>query len=89
MTFAKIIGTSGYLPKKVLTNKDLESMVDTTNDWIIERTGIHKRHIIAKGESTCSMALEAAIQALANAEIKATDLDLIIVATVTADNIMP
>jgi len=89
MVFAKIIGTSGYLPQKVLTNKDLESMVDTTHDWIVERTGIYKRHIITNGESTYSMALAAGKEALKNAGLKATDLDLIIVATVTPDKIMP
>jgi len=89
MTFAKIVATGGYLPKKILTNRDLESMVDTTDEWIVERTGIHQRHIISDDETTSSMALAASQQALKNADLNATDLDLIIVATITPDKVMP
>ncbi len=55
MTYAQILGTGSYLPEKVLTNFDLEKMVDTTNDWIVERTGIHKRHIAAAHETALTM----------------------------------
>ncbi|HHH46860.1 MAG TPA: 3-oxoacyl-ACP synthase, partial [Thiotrichales bacterium] len=55
-TYARITGTGGYLPEKVLTNHDLERMVDTSHDWIVERTGIHERHIAAEGETTCDLA---------------------------------
>ena len=55
--YSRIIGTGSYLPQKVLTNKDLESLVDTTDEWIVERTGIKQRHIAADNESTSSMAI--------------------------------
>lgn len=89
MIYSKIAGTGSYLPKKTLTNKDFEKMVDTTDEWIFTRTGIRERHIAAKGEHTSDLALEAAKNAIASAEIKATDIDLIIVATTTPDKIFP
>lgn len=89
MTYARIVGTGSYLPKKILTNEDLATMVDTSHQWIIDRTGIHQRHIISEDESTSSMALAASKEALQNAGIKATELDLIIVATITPDQVMP
>ena len=61
--YSRIIGTGSYLPQKVLTNKDLESLVDTTDEWIVERTGIKQRHIAAENESTSSMAINASIDA--------------------------
>ena len=84
--YSKIIGTGGYLPNKILTNKDLESLVDTTDEWIIERTGIKQRHISEDGETTSSMATTAAIDAINSAKIKNSDIDLIIVATTTPDH---
>ena len=89
MTYARIVGTGSYLPKKTLTNDDLATMVKTSHQWIVERTGIHERHIIADDESTSSMALEASKDALANAGMAASELDLIIVATITPDQVMP
>ena len=83
MTFARIAGTGGYLPERIVTNKDLEDMVDTSDDWIRERSGIKRRHIAAKGEKTSDMALVAANRALESAGLEADDIDLIIGATTT------
>jgi 3-oxoacyl-[acyl-carrier-protein] synthase-3 len=87
--FSKIIGTGGYLPKKIVTNKDLESTIDTTDEWIVERTGIKQRHIAEENETTSSMAVQASIDALSSANIQPEDIDLIIVATTTPDQIFP
>ena len=87
--FSKIIGTGGYLPKKIVTNKDLESTVDTTDQWIVERTGIKQRHIAEENETPSSMAVQASIDALSSANIQPEDIDLIIVATTTPDQIFP
>ena len=69
MTFARIIGTGSYLPEKIVTNKDLEAVMDTTDEWIRERTGIKRRHIAADGETTSDLAVHAARRALEAAEI--------------------
>jgi 3-oxoacyl-[acyl-carrier-protein] synthase-3 len=87
--YSKIIGTGGYLPKKILTNKDLESIVDTTDEWILERTGIKQRHIAEENETTSFMATQASLDAIKSAGIKESDIDLIIVATTTPDQIFP
>jgi len=84
-----ILGLGDYLPQKVLTNKDLEKMVDTTDEWITTRTGIKERRIARPDEATSDMATEAAKAALANAGLKAEDIDLIIVATITPDMFFP
>jgi len=89
MKYARIIGTGGFLPEKILTNADLEKMVDTSDEWIIERTGIKKRHIAAEHETTCDLAEAAARRALDAAGLDATALDLIIVATTTPDRVFP
>jgi 3-oxoacyl-[acyl-carrier-protein] synthase-3 len=89
LTYARIIGTGGYLPERVLTNADLERMVDTSDEWIRSRTGIVKRHIVADGESTCDLAERAARAALEAAGREPRDVDLIIVATTTPDMIFP
>ena len=88
-TYSRIIGTGSYLPARVLTNQDLEKLVETTSDWILERTGIRQRHIAAEGELTSDLALKAAERAIEAAEIDAADIDLIIVATTTADRVFP
>jgi len=88
MRYTTIAGTGHSLPEKVLTNHDLETMIDTTDEWIMERTGIRQRHI-ATHETTVSLALAASRQALAMAGCLATDLDLIIVATATPDQCFP
>lgn len=88
-TYARIVGTGGYLPSKVLTNSDLEKMVDTTDQWIVERTGIKKRHIAVDGETTCDLAEHAARRAIEAANIDVNSIDLILVATTTPDRVFP
>ena len=89
MIFSKIIGVGSYLPKNLLTNKDLEKSLDTTDEWIISRTGIKERHIVGPNEHTTDLAFEAARNAINNASINAKEIDLIIVATTTPDKIFP
>jgi len=86
---ATILGLGYYLPDKVLTNKELEQMIDTTDAWIVERSRIRERHILASDEPCSLMAVEAARRALEDANLDATDLDLIIVGTVTGDMLFP
>ena len=87
--YARITGTGSYLPEKVLTNHDLEKMVDTSDEWIRERTGIVKRHIALDGQTTCDLAEQAALRAMEAAGRDAGDIDLIIVATTTPDKVFP
>lgn len=89
MKYSRIIGTGSYLPARIVTNAELETWVDTDDAWIVERTGIHARHLVAEGEGTCDMALQAAHRALEMAACRAEDLDLIILATTTPDQIYP
>lgn len=89
MTGSRIIGTGSYAPKKVLTNQDLERMVETSDEWITERTGIKERRIAAEGETTSDMAAKAAKKALEMAGIEPDDVDTVIVATVTPDMDFP
>ena len=89
MTFSRITGTGGYLPAKAVTNRDLESLVDTTDEWIVARTGIRKRHIAADGEFTSDLALHASRAALGAAGKTPGDVDLILVATSTPDMVFP
>ncbi len=89
MIYSRISGTGSYLPEKVLTNADLEKMVDTTDEWIITRTGIKQRHIAAEGENTVDLAERAARHAMEAAGVTAEELDLIIVATTTPDQVFP
>lgn len=86
---SKVSGIGSYLPEKVLTNFDLEKMVDTNNDWIVERTGIKNRHIAADNQATSDLAYEASIKALKMANLTAQDIDMIVVATVSPDQVMP
>ncbi len=86
---ARIIGTGSYLPVKALSNFDLEKIVDTTDEWIVSRSGIHERHIAAAGEMCSDLALQASLRAIEMAGIAADDIDLIIVATTTPDKIFP
>jgi 3-oxoacyl-[acyl-carrier-protein] synthase-3 len=87
--FSRITGTGSYLPKKVLTNHDLERMVETSHDWIFSRTGINQRHIAADDESTSDLALQASLRAIEAAGIDAQQIDLIIVGTTTPDQVFP
>jgi 3-oxoacyl-[acyl-carrier-protein] synthase-3 len=84
-----VIGCGSYLPARVVTNDDLARMVDTSDDWITQRTGIRERHIAAEGEVTSDLALGAARAALANAGVDAQSIDLIVLATSTPDNTFP
>ncbi len=89
MLKARITGTGLYVPKKVLTNFDIEKMVDTSDEWIRERTGIRERRIAAKEEAASDLALMASNEALKSAGLKARKLDLIIVATISSDMLLP
>ena len=86
---SRITGTGSYLPGKILTNKDLESIVETSDEWIVARTGIRERHVAAEGEFTSDLALHACRNALAAAGRTADDVDLIVVATSTPDMVFP
>jgi 3-oxoacyl-[acyl-carrier-protein] synthase-3 len=86
---ARIIGTGGYLPPRVLTNHDVARMVDTSDDWIVSRTGIRQRHIADDGQVASDLALEASRKALAAAGIRPDQLSLILVATTTPDMVFP
>jgi 3-oxoacyl-[acyl-carrier-protein] synthase-3 len=86
---SRITGTGSYLPEKVLTNRDLEAMVETTDEWIVARTGIRERHIAADGEFTSDLASHACREALAAAGRTAADVDLVIVGTSTPDMVFP
>jgi 3-oxoacyl-[acyl-carrier-protein] synthase-3 len=89
MLRSRLVGFGGYLPSRIVTNAEMASKVDTSDEWIIERTGIRQRHFAAEGELTSDLALAAARKALASAGMKADDLDLIILATATPDNTFP
>ncbi len=89
MNYSKIIGTGGYLPKRVLTNFDLEKIVDTSNEWIVERTGIHQRHVCEDNESAVTMAEQAGLRALEMAGLKPKDVGMIIIASTTPQLIFP
>ncbi|WP_455380912.1 beta-ketoacyl-ACP synthase III [Acidihalobacter prosperus] len=87
--YARITGTGGYLPETILTNHDLERMVETSDQWITERTGIKKRHIAAESQTTCDLSEMAARRAMEMAGKRAEDIDLIVLATTTPDRIFP
>ncbi|MFC3677379.1 beta-ketoacyl-ACP synthase III [Ferrovibrio xuzhouensis] len=84
-----VVGCGSYLPERILTNADLEKLVDTSDEWIIERTGIHQRHIAADNEKTSDLALNAARAALADAGVAVDEVDLIVLATSTPDQTFP
>jgi 3-oxoacyl-[acyl-carrier-protein] synthase-3 len=89
LSYARITGTGSYLPEKILTNQDLEKMVDTSDEWIRDRTGISERHIAADDEFTVDLAEQAARKAIEAAGISVEDIDLVIVATTTPDRVFP
>ncbi|MEK9771170.1 MAG: beta-ketoacyl-ACP synthase III [Nitrosomonadales bacterium] len=89
MIYSKIIGTGSYLPKKTLTNKDLEKLFDTSDDWITSRTGIKQRHLVGPNELTSDLALNASLDAIKSAQINDKEIDLILVATTTPDKNFP
>jgi 3-oxoacyl-[acyl-carrier-protein] synthase-3 len=87
--YARIAGTGSYLPKKILTNADLEALVDTSDEWIRTRTGIEQRHVAAEGETTTDLAEHASRRAMQDAGVSAADIDLICVGTTTPDLVFP
>jgi len=87
--YARIAGTGSYLPKQILTNADLEKIVDTSDEWIRTRTGIEQRHIVAEGETTTDLAEQASRNAMAAAGVSPADIDLICVGTTTPDLVFP
>lgn len=87
--YSKIIGSGSYLPEKILTNHDLAKIVDTSHDWIFERTGIEQRHIASKNESSVDMAYKASLKAMSMAQLSSNDIDMIIVATSTPERKFP
>jgi len=87
--YARIAGTGSYLPEKVVTNADLEALVETSDEWIASRTGIRQRHVAAEGQTTGDLAFEAALRALDAAGLKGSDIELIVVGTTTPDLIFP
>jgi len=89
MTYARIAGIGSFLPEKVVTNKDLEKSMDTTDEWIRERTGIKRRHVVVDGQTTSSIGLEAAKRAMTDAGVGPEDIDLIVVGTCTPDKVFP
>ena len=89
MKFSRVIGTGSYLPEKVLSNGELAKLVDTSDEWIRERTGIAQRHIAAEGEYTSDLALQASLNALEASGVHAEELDLIVLATTTPDVVFP
>ncbi len=89
MSYSRIVGTGSYLPEKILTNDDISKFVDTSDEWIRERTGIRQRHVAADGQTTSDLGYEAAVRALKAAGVDASDIDLLIVGTTTPDVIFP
>jgi 3-oxoacyl-[acyl-carrier-protein] synthase-3 len=89
MIYSKILGTGSYLPEKILTNFDLEKMVETTNEWIVERSGIHERHIANDDENAVTMAEQAGRIAMETAGIKPSEIDMIIVSSTTPHMVFP
>ncbi|HXP95947.1 MAG TPA: beta-ketoacyl-ACP synthase III [Telmatospirillum sp.] len=89
MIRSRIVGVGAYLPERVLTNEEISKKVDTTDAWIVERSGIHQRHIADPEQSTSDLAIAAAQRALANAGLTGNDIDLIVLATATPDNTFP
>ena len=89
MTYARIIGTGSYLPAKVVTNEDLAQSMETSDEWIRERTGIHRRHVASDDETTATIGLYAAQKAIEAAGIEVDEIDLILVATTTPDKVFP
>ncbi|HVY22079.1 MAG TPA: beta-ketoacyl-ACP synthase III [Steroidobacteraceae bacterium] len=87
--YSKIVGTGSYLPEKILTNADLEKLVDTSDEWIRTRTGIERRHVVADNQTTCDLAEQAARNAMAAAGVNAEDIDLIVIGTTTPDQLFP
>jgi 3-oxoacyl-[acyl-carrier-protein] synthase-3 len=84
-----VLGCGSYLPERVVTNQELASAVETSDEWIVQRTGIRQRHLAAQGELTSDLAIQAARAALANGHVDPQSIDLIVLATSTPDNTFP
>jgi 3-oxoacyl-[acyl-carrier-protein] synthase-3 len=84
-----IVGAGGYLPERVVSNHDLAQFVDTSHEWIVERTGIHQRYFVGEGQMTSDLGAEAAKIALKNAGLSPQEIDLIVVGTATPDKTFP
>jgi len=89
VSYSKVIATGGYLPERIMSNADIEKIVDTSHDWIVSRTGIHERHIADVNQTTCDLAEQAARRAIEASGKQAADIDLIIIATTTPDQVFP
>ncbi len=89
MTYSRIVGTGRYLPERVMTNFDLEKIVDTTDEWIRTRTGVERRHVVDPDQTTSDMCCEAAKKAMADAGVEPGDIDLVITGTTTPDVVFP
>ncbi|MBH0239723.1 beta-ketoacyl-ACP synthase III [Methylobrevis albus] len=89
VTRSVVVGTGSYLPDRIVTNDDLAKFVDTSDEWIVQRTGIRQRHIVAEGQATSDLAVAAATRAMAAAGVGPDDIDLVLVATSTPDNTFP
>ncbi|TDU28408.1 3-oxoacyl-[acyl-carrier-protein] synthase III [Panacagrimonas perspica] len=89
MSYSRIVGVGSYLPARVVTNQDLESRIETSDEWIFQRTGIRSRRVAAQGEQTSDLALQASLKAMEMAGVTAADIDLIVVATTTPDIVFP
>ena len=89
MMYSKIVGTGSHLPERILSNRDLEGMVDTSHEWIFTRTGISERHIAGENELASDLALQASLKAIESAGIGVDEIDLVIVATTTPDMLFP
>jgi 3-oxoacyl-[acyl-carrier-protein] synthase-3 len=89
LSYSRIVGTGSYLPERVMTNQELEGLVDTSDEWIQARTGIRQRHVAAEGENCGDLARQAALQALDAAGMRPEDIDLLILATCTPDRVFP
>jgi len=89
LIYSRIAGTGSYLPERIITNAEMEKLVETSDEWIASRTGIRQRHIAAEGQTTCDLAFGAATAALEAAGVSAKDVDLLIVGTTTPDLIFP
>jgi len=89
MNYSRIAGTGRYLPEKILTNADLEKIVDTTDEWIRTRTGVERRHVVAPDETTSDMCVEAAKVAMEDAGVKPADIDMVVIGTTSPDLVFP
>jgi 3-oxoacyl-[acyl-carrier-protein] synthase-3 len=89
MTYSRIVGTGRYLPERIMTNFDLEKIVDTTDEWIRTRTGVERRHVVAEDQTTSDMCVEAAKKAIEDAGVDVSEIDLVITGTTSPDLIFP